>query len=824
MKKALRSTLLFLWLMFSFAQLQAQNNCLQNWRYANPIVISNFLFGLLDDFQCRIDINTQDLISNGKMNPDGSDIRFTTDDCCTEIPYWIQSGINTTQTTIWVRVPQVASAGDSKIMMYYGNPAANVAPYTIDSVHFSMGNDSMGSDTATPGITVATQKYQFPIELSTVRFQIYSWDTMRIKFKVSNDTNMVTGVTPFYNVPSTPGFYHFDYELVTVQFGHIGWYTSTGGRFLNSCAPATPCPGSCGDAVYKPLDQGVFGALKTDTCGVFPNMKVWYRRYSFLDPFTFPGFEFDRQQPFATWSPGGTQMCFFDSLQIHAQPIQGAIGLQWYRDSILIPGATDTLLMAHEAGNYYCVADFGDPCLAIASDTTTIQYYSSFLDLGENYLVCTDTGHVIDAGSDYASYQWNTGDTTQNLAITQTGNYSVMVVDSQGCSIADTVYVILRALPNPVVTPNTTTYICQGTLTEFVAFDPHWYIYEWLPGHETSANVFVGQPGPYSVVVTDSAGCSDTSATVDLVWFPANNVTLGPDVSFCTGDSATFDAGTSWVSIGWPDSSHSQFYTVQNPGNYVVLVSDSNGCKDSDTVLVVVNPLPLVDLGPSDSICANGTRTLDAGAGFATYLWSNGATTQTISVGPGTYGVVVTDSFGCTNSSELVYHIPYPTLAAPSIDGNQDLLTSSVAPNYQWLLNGVPIVNANGPTYVPTQDGNYSVLVTDPYSCQDQESNSIAIEIVLFIAVTADMIPEGFSPNGDGINDRFEIQHIGQYPNSSLVVINRWGSEVYRKSPYDNTFNGVSSNGKDLPDATYFYILDLGNGDKPFNGYLIINR
>jgi gliding motility-associated-like protein len=90
-------------------------------------------------------------------------------------------------------------------------------------------------------------------------------------------------------------------------------------------------------------------------------------------------------------------------------------------------------------------------------------------------------------------------------------------------------------------------------------------------------------------------------------------------------------------------------------------------------------------------------------------------------------------------------------------------------------------------------------------------------------------IPQGFSPNGDGVNDEFVIRGISRYPNNKLTIINRWGNVVYEKDSYDNTWNGKSTQGirfggDELPDGTYFYILDLGNGEKPYKGYIYISK
>jgi len=90
-------------------------------------------------------------------------------------------------------------------------------------------------------------------------------------------------------------------------------------------------------------------------------------------------------------------------------------------------------------------------------------------------------------------------------------------------------------------------------------------------------------------------------------------------------------------------------------------------------------------------------------------------------------------------------------------------------------------------------------------------------------------IPQGFSPNGDGVNDVFVIRGISNYPNNKITILNRWGSVVFEKDNYDNTWDGKSMQGirfggDDLPDGTYFYLLDLGNGEKPYTGFIYISK
>lgn len=90
-------------------------------------------------------------------------------------------------------------------------------------------------------------------------------------------------------------------------------------------------------------------------------------------------------------------------------------------------------------------------------------------------------------------------------------------------------------------------------------------------------------------------------------------------------------------------------------------------------------------------------------------------------------------------------------------------------------------------------------------------------------------IPEGFSPNGDGINDLFVIRGIQHYKNNTMVIFNRWGNKIFETKNYQNTWDGASDRGvgfggNKLPVGTYFYVLNLGDGSAIFKGTIYLNR
>ena len=85
-------------------------------------------------------------------------------------------------------------------------------------------------------------------------------------------------------------------------------------------------------------------------------------------------------------------------------------------------------------------------------------------------------------------------------------------------------------------------------------------------------------------------------------------------------------------------------------------------------------------------------------------------------------------------------------------------------------------------------------------------------------------MPTGFSPNGDGRNDKFVIRGIEVYPNNHITIFNRWGNIVYQKDGYHNQWDGVNNKGQALPAATYFVIVEINNKEIELKGYVDLRR
>lgn len=129
----------------------------------------------------------------------------------------------------------------------------------------------------------------------------------------------------------------------------------------------------------------------------------------------------------------------------------------------------------------------------------------------------------------------------------------------------------------------------------------------------------------------------------------------------------------------------------------------------------------------------------------------------------------------------------------------------------------------------PQTAGNYEFI----YTVTSPECGDIESELTLNVSeenCISDVIriPQGFSPNGDGIGDQWIIETIGQYPNNTVKVFNRWGAEIFSASPYENDWGGKSGNGLNsgevLPVGTYYYIIDPGDGSDVRKGYVYLTR
>ncbi|MBK9424310.1 MAG: gliding motility-associated C-terminal domain-containing protein [Bacteroidetes bacterium] len=367
------------------------------------------------------------------------------------------------------------------------------------------------------------------------------------------------------------------------------------------------------------------------------------------------------------------------------------------------------------------------------------------------------------------------------------------------------------------------------------------YQFQWNTG-SVSNHSGVVYPGSYSVQITDASGCT----TVNFIVVPVNpNALLVSGVmqhaNCLSGMLGSISlqtlGGTGSYSYLWNNGSTLSGLTGLTPGVYAVQVTDVNGCSATQD-FVIENTTPLILNNNNQIALCTGELALlsaDSVPGLS-YQWYyngvplNGATGhQFLTPAPGNYYVVVNSICGQLQSNSI--NVSVSSIENVSISNNQIIcapeevqLSATGGVSYQWSPSyAMNFTSIPDPIVNPEITTTYSVMITDQNGC------SAKLEVLVAVICDSVMVPNGFSPNGDGTNDGYVIDGIEKFPGNKLWIYNRWGNLVYKAKDYDNKWNGISnisgvSMGQRVPAGTYFYILDLNDGTKPKSGFLVIKH
>lgn len=230
--------------------------------------------------------------------------------------------------------------------------------------------------------------------------------------------------------------------------------------------------------------------------------------------------------------------------------------------------------------------------------------------------------------------------------------------------------------------------------------------------------------------------CSNIRVPVTGIAGTAAQVDLGPDVITCD-TSATLDAGNpaTTSSYTWSNTDTTQTTVAFATGTYSVEILDTAGCPANDSIEVTLNPSPVIPLGNDTTICLGDSLTLDAGNPGSSYLWSNSANTQTITIGGGTISVTVIDSNTCQNTESI-------TISESGIPvnlGNDTTLCNGASLNlsagtgassYVWsTTDTTQSINVNAAN-------TYSVVATDSLGCMTTDDIIVNTDVTPTAAYT----------------------------------------------------------------------------------------
>lgn len=329
----------------------------------------------------------------------------------------------------------------------------------------------------------------------------------------------------------------------------------------------------------------------------------------------------------------------------------------------------------------------------------------------------------------------------------------------------------------------------------------------------------------------DPAQTTIVSAVIRVFYVDAPPPVITGDSIACAGQGVLLTASGGYDHYEWANGFNDTIVLV-GPGTYYVQASTGACILVSNFITVHEAPTPAPVIDGVLFNCGGEPATLTAldslGEPYPAYNWSNGSQDPSISVGTGTYTVTVTNDEGCegTSASVNVLSANTPTAYFTGDPGgtvfpgttvvytDQSNGNGGTITNWSWNADTLGSGSSNSFVATFTVPGTYPITLT--VTTADGCTHTYTyIQIVIPVEV---IIPNVFSPNGDGSNDALTFEGAQYYPNTSLQVFNRWGNEVYSSSNYKNTWKP-----RDVPDGTYFYILKLSTG-KEYTGNVTLLR
>jgi large repetitive protein len=500
-------------------------------------------------------------------------------------------------------------------------------------------------------------------------------------------------------------------------------------------------------------------------------------------------------------------------------------------------------------GEYEVTVKDANGCSA-ATTVTVGQKGPREATLTANKASCGETNgsitvSAVNGGTAPYTYSLNGGSfqsatTFANLAA---GVYTIVVRDAEGCTIT-----VEQAVSNnggvESFTATGTDASCgerngRISITEIVGGQSP-YTYSIDGTNFVSVPTFTGlAEGEYQVMVKDASGCIQvqtvtlqnspmlTDATFTVSAATCGDATGEVVVTKVTGGTAPYT-----YSLDGTNFSANATITGVKAGSYTLTVKDAKGCTFSVAVQMdgFNSELDYVQhitcKGETNGKIAIKATGADANT---EYSIDNGKTFQKNPVfsnlASGNYQVVTRFSSTCSISVGTV-EVKEPSQLLLSVDVTEGqpgkpnsgsaraLATGGTAP-YTYFLN-------NGPGM---SESEFKELKSDLYTIWVEDANGCRVSAEFYVTNPGELdIPTGFTPNGDGRNDTWEIENLHElYPNCRVTVFNRWGSPVFDSNGYAKPWDGTH-NGKRLPDATYYAIIEFGDDRAPVKTAVTIMR
>lgn len=349
---------------------------------------------------------------------------------------------------------------------------------------------------------------------------------------------------------------------------------------------------------------------------------------------------------------------------------------------------------------------------------------------------------------------------------------------------------------------------CDSTVTSNVIFQPNYDVAISLEECDDGSYIFPDGTEPttsgfFEFALQTTLGC-DSAVAIDLTLNPAYDINYSDEI--CAGEDYLM-----------PDGSN-----VNSSGSYTSNLVSTLGCDSSITVDLIVLPLPDLSNGIEESYCfydGNIVVSPSPAGGQLTGDLLDGNTLIHTDATPGNYTLsyTITDGNGCSNTDATEYTLANPiapNFTSSLICNELNLVSTTIDPDdsfqYEWYLDGDLVALFAEASYYFGETGTFDLglNVTDQYGCSYLTADEVYLQNALDLS--GFFVPNVISPNGDDYNEKFIIPSaVSSCLNYTVSIFNRWGQLVYTMTPLKSAFDGQDENDNELPEGTYFYIMDI---------------
>jgi len=421
------------------------------------------------------------------------------------------------------------------------------------------------------------------------------------------------------------------------------------------------------------------------------------------------------------------------------------------------------------------------------------------------------------------------------ITIADSGSYYCQITASCGFAQSPPVELTVhhRPIPSFTATPNCmrdTVFFANTSTADDMPLNYSWYF-----GDGDSSNLFspahiYADSGSYIVtlIVQNAYGCQDSiTNTIPAHILPFFALTSTNDSCFGNAN------GTILIDVTHGLEPFSYIINALTPqdtnifeglpaGFYTITVVDANNCLVSDTVTITQPEILESIYVKNDVKCyadSTGSILVSVTGGTQPYsfIWSNGTTTQNNTQLPeGYYSVLISDSLGCLNHFDSIQVFQPNPLVIDSVfkpvscslvnDAMIAVYPEGGYGYYQFLWSN----SSTNDSLINLAPGSYSVTITDENGCSHVSNYEIPYNPEICWEIWT-----SFSPDGDGVNDKWNIRWASVYPTMIIQIYNRWGALVFENSGEFNGWDGTGKSGKLLPPETYYFVININDGTTP---------